>query len=83
MFGLLAAASLFVDFGGGIKLRDGGFQGRDPTTIICVGSETDNKKWEQGWCHLSHLRDGVPFNRRPEDTVDHWYIKRRWRVWRW
>lgn len=52
------------------KLRDGGFTGRGPTATLRVQHYVNDRvvcEYE----HISHIRDGEPFNNRDEDTLDH------------
>lgn len=77
------AASPYFEVGVGTKLtadywmlpENGG--GRNPTAHIAAGLE-----WDNGYScevnHWSHLRDGAPFNDKPETYKEELICSKRW-----
>lgn len=67
---------LYVELGAGVKLDDA-LEGRNPTGRVAVGYEFPRGAACE-LTHVSHVRDGEPFNNHAEAAFDEVACVKRW-----
>ena len=75
LFGLamLSGCTTLVAEGGFGHQIDGNLVGRSPAATVYIGLESDDLgplRASCGWLHISHLREGTPFNENDETWAD-------------
>lgn len=63
------------------SLNDHECGGRNPAAFLQIGYVWDNG-WSVHYGHVSHWRDGPPFNDRAETHMDYIGLSKRWTFWR-
>ena len=77
---MLSGCTTLVAEGGLGHQIDGNFGGRSPAATLYLGLETDAHgplRASCGWLHISHVRDGTPFNENWETWTDMAHCKVR------